>query len=875
MIRYTAAILCSLALFLSDATGGTYTMKPGATDWESPDSYDNGGERPYAGDTVTIPAGVSASVDDDSIAFVSSLGRISMFTATSALTIDISTNATLGCQVTAMSDVSKEGSGSVIGTVTKKGSGELYLGVGGTSSSYRSQYYVNWTIQDGAVRMPTNSASSSSQLYFGAITVNEGTTLYTANPGRTRVSELWGSGLVTNVSTGTSNVLDVYGFGRVKPSEFSGTIGGGLYLYSRGNAYFTGTNNTFFGDCWAWNYNNSQTYGTTGLKKLGMAGEPSSAGAGSKFRIREYSGRFLYLGSGETTDRVFQFDESSYRPCEFDAGTVGGVTFTGKWQDNPYSTTMNRIVITGSNTAECVLANAFDYNYGYRLTKKGSGTWRLADNADRKMKGVVAVQDGTLKFDSIAPAGTACSLGLSTDLYEDYSDTRSDDRKVNYALAIGGDSSKTGTLEYAGVDAAFCTNRPMMVSGVGRFRASGGELTFGGVFAGNDGGTLIYDAANGLTNTLVNVANGTNGAPLSIVKEGAGTLRLLAGQTWSGSLDVRAGTVLVDRRYEFFRFRMKENGYACTNRYDTSTCTDSGDLKKVFNVSEFGLYDANGNRLNVGMEAVGEKSTSQYPSESYAAADLAPGQAAIENGKYLKYYYGSGVARLADLFDDVIGSGNSAGISIYGSGYGAGIPYIDLPNRQCRIVMRLPADSGTAMTYGIAAGHGRESSSFGRALTAYSVEASRDGANWIVVAEDNEAEIPAKNGGWYGDDAEHTKLALDYPDGIPLTNVSSVRIAPGAALVANGPVGTIKKLVLDTTGAGTIDGFEFAADGVLEINGDFGGSVAIPLAIRNSRTLANIADWSVVSDGKARKWSVNATASGVTIMKGGTMLIVK
>lgn len=870
MIRYRVAVLCSLALFLSDATGGTYTMKQGAADWQSPDSYDNGGERPQAGDTVTIPAGVSASVDDDSIAFVSSLGRISMFTATSALTIDISTNATLGCQVTAMSDVSKEGSGSAIGTVTKKGSGELYLGVGGTSNSYRSQYYVNWNIEGGAVRMPTNSASSSSQLYFGAMTVSEGATLYTANPGRTRVMELWGSGLVTNVSTGTSNVLDVYGFGWVKPSEFSGTIGGGLYLYSRGNAYFTGTNNTFFGDCWAWNYNNSQTYGTTGLKKLGMAGEPSSAGAGSKFRIREYSGRFLYLGSGETTDRVFQFDESSYRPCEFDAGAVGGVTFTGKWQDNPYSTTMNRIVITGSNTAECVLANAFDYNYGYRLTKKGSGTWRLADNADRKMKGVVAVQDGTLKFDSIAPAGTACSLGLSTDLYEDYSDTRSDDRKVNYALFLGGDSSKTGTLEYAGVDAAFCTNRPMMVSGVGRFRVSGGELTFGGVLADNDGGTLIYDAANGRTNTLVNVADGEDGA-LSIVKEGNGTLRLVAGQSWSGSLDVIEGTVLVDSRYDYWRLTMKENAYSCS-RYDTQYGKDDSTGKKVLNVSEFALYDANGDRQNAGLINVSDVASNIKYIKSVPATDLMPGQAGVENGSAFMYYLSTGTDHIEKLFDGLTGLGNDRCLIIY---HPSGRPTLEAPSRWPKIVMRLADGTEEVSFYDIATARGTNCYNtaqdyYGRSLTAYSLEAGPDGVFWEKVAEDNAAEVPAAAGGWYsgGDKFAITRTT-------PLTNVSSVRVAPGAALVANGPVGTIRKLVLDTTGAGTIDGFEFAADGVLEINGNFGGAVAIPLAIRNSGTLANIADWSVVSDGKARKWSVNATASGVTIMKGGTMLIVK
>ena len=50
MNRHLAPALISLIFLLPDATGGTYTMKQGAADWESPDSYDNGGERPYAGD---------------------------------------------------------------------------------------------------------------------------------------------------------------------------------------------------------------------------------------------------------------------------------------------------------------------------------------------------------------------------------------------------------------------------------------------------------------------------------------------------------------------------------------------------------------------------------------------------------------------------------------------------------------------------------------------------------------------------------------------------------------------------------------------------------------------------------------------------------
>ena len=874
VVRFLTLLLAASSELLAvTCFAAEYTWNGSSTDWESADAYDNGCDKPSAGDTVKIPANKTATVDNDSIAFVSSLGRISMPYSTSALTINISTNATLGCQVTGMSNVSKEGSGTAIGTVSKRGAGELYLAVGGTSNDYRSQYYVNWKIEGGSIRMPTNSASSTSQLYFGAITVNEGQTLYTAKPGRTRVAELWGTGLVTNESESTSYYLDVYGFGYTRPCVFSGVVGGGIQLYSRGNVNLVGTNNTFRGDCWAWNYTSGRTYGTTGIKTLGMAGQPSSAGKGNGFRSREYSGCFLYLGTGETTDKTIQFDESSYRPAEFDAGAVGGITFTGKWQDNPYSTALNRIVITGSNTAECVLDNAFDSNYGYRLTKKGSGTWRLKHNADRKMTGVVAVQDGTLKFESIAPAGTICSLGKSTALYEDYSDVKSNVSTADYALAIGGDSSKTGTLEYVGADVAFCGDRPLKVTGAGRFRVSGGALTFGGVFADDGGGTLIYDAANGadVTNTLANVADGTDGT-LSIVKEGAGTLRLAAGQTWGGSLDVRAGTVLVDSRYGYWRFTIKENAYACTNRYPTARTVSSKDSDYgLIQVSEFGLYDSSGNRLNDALVDKGSNPSSASITK-YNATDLEPGEAAVETVSSYKYYMGSGLGRLDNIFDNALGSGNGDGIVVYCT---AGIPYLDQPARNLKIVMRLPRNSADVKYYDICNARASGGGWYGRCMTAYSIEGSADGAFWEKVAEDNEAVIPTSSSGWYSGDSTHMTLSVSRA--LALTNVTSVAVASGATLVANGPVAPIKKLVLDVAGGGTIDGFEFVdkEEGELEIVGSFDGSVTIPVTIRNSTTFANVSKWPVFYGGRYRQLSVSATDSAVTVSKLGMVFIVK
>lgn len=865
-------MLAVISVFVAQsAFSATYTLKNGASDWESSDSYEEG-TKPSPGDTVKIPADTSAKVDDDSIAFVSSLARVLMPSATSALEIDISTNAVLSCQMTGKSAVAEEGHTTAIGTVTKKGAGELFLDSAGNSNDYRSKYYANWTIEEGSLRMPTNCATATTQLYFGSITVNKGATLYTAKPGRTYVKEIWGEGLITNVSESANYYLDVHGFNRSEPCVFLGEIGGAIQLYSRGVVHLAGTNNTFRGPCWCYEFQNSTRMGTVGLKTIGMAGQPSSAGAGSALRTRENSGRFLYIGTGETTDRTIMFDESDYRPCEFDAGAVGGITFTGKWEEwETSSAKMNRLVLSGSNTSECVLANAMNTYDGFtkRITKKGSGTWRLAHHTARKNAGVIAVQDGVLKFDSIAEQGNVCSLGLSTVLYADYTGAKKDEMKVDYALMLGGDSSKTGTLEYAGADTGVCKTRPLMVSGAGRLQVKNGSLTLGGVFADHDnGGTLIFNAENSGTNRLADVADGTNGV-LSIVKEGSGTLALCAGQTWSGSIDVREGMVLVDSHYDYWRFTMKENAYACTNRYDAKSVTHDKTTapQSIFQISEFSLFDAEGVRQNAELSAVGESASSQTLS-GFAVTNLAPGEAAVENGTSFKYYLGTHDGHLPNLFDGTLGSGNAAGIVIYCKN---GLPYLDKPTRHCKIIMRLPEGSSEIMHYGIANARGNGNSYFGRALTAYSLEASADGIFWEKVAENDEAEIPASASGWYNGTSMNGISRT-----VPLENVSAVRVAPGAKLVANGPVAPIRKLLVDAGGMGTIDGFEFTQSGILELSSlPSVNPVSIPVEVLNSETFANVGKWLVVHGDKVQKLSVRVGENGITLAKFGTTIVIR
>ena len=850
------------------AFAANYTWKSGSTDWDSPDSYEEGG-KPTDGDIVKIPKNVTVTVDDDSVGFINKLLRIKLDDSTSTVIFNLTTNASVTCQIL----YTETAYNLPYGTIRQNGDGIVTLSAEGDTA-----YYANIIIAEGkTLKFKQDGASSGTQTYYGDVTVNSNATLFTKYHGRTRLRGLHGYGMVTNVATSGTEYIDVYGRESATPTRFYGTIGGGTRVYSRGNHYLMGTNNTFLGECSAYNYNGGRTLGITGLKKIGMKGEPSSAGTGGTLFTREYAGCFVYLGEGETTDKEFQFGVSTYRPNEFDAGATGGITFTGKWKEwQGVDTRMSRLVLTGSNTVECVLTNAFDTYGGYtrHITKKGTGTWRLAHHPDRRCAGAFTVQNGTLKFDSIAEKGTACSLGLSSILYADYTGAKTDDKKVDYALRIGGDTSVTGTLEYVGADAAVCTTRPLALKGAGRFRVSGGSLYLGEVFADNGGGTLIYDSANGadVTNTLANVTDGTNGV-LSIVKEGAGTLALSGEQSWSGDLDVREGTVLVDTHYQYYRLTLKENAYRCERYIDVATNktlhkvdTDSARLSMA--LSEFALFDGSGEHINLNLEQVGSSSSQNMT--SVAPTALLSGQAAVENGGSFRYYDSSASRRVGQLFDNARGYAN--GFNIYKT---STYPSINDPSTHVKIVMRL-ADTVTteATHYDLAACRGNSTDYMGRNVTAYSIEGSADGRMWELVAEDNEAVLPKSNGNWYG--ATRTTFTIDRQM-LALTNVASVAVAPGAKLVANGPVAPIKKLVIDADrGMGTIEGFDFAEEGTIEVGSMTGKSVAaIPAVLLGTDTLANISGWTVVSGGKARNWSVSADADKITVVKGGSVILVQ
>ena len=437
------------------------------------------------------------------------------------------------------------------GTLVKEGSGRLQW-----ETSSRNHYGHSATIvNNGTITLGTNT-SSAVDAHFGTFTINAPGIVETIKNGNTNFRFLWGDGTLTNtLSSGSNQQLRI-----IKgPCEFSGQICGKIRYYSQGEVYLTGTNSTFVGN---FAIHSSGGPGITGAKKIGFKGLPSSIGIGSNVDIREHGGRFRYLGTGEITDKDFLLYPSANRAV-IDGGEYGGVTFNGIWKAS--RNVLNRVAILGSNASPCVFNGTFyettqnGTNYSTYIAKEGIGTWIFKDNANRSNRGVVAVREGTLQFESIAEVGEICSLGRSDLLFEDVINTVTNGYGVSYAFTLG-TASTVGTLEYIGSAAGSCSSRKLVLQGDGRLKSDAASLSFdGGVESLTTGAKTLYLAGSG-TNALGFVADGAG--TVGITKEGSGTWKLSATNTFSGPLAVKAGQLILDKRgYTYYKFNMDQRYY--------------------------------------------------------------------------------------------------------------------------------------------------------------------------------------------------------------------------------------------------------------------------------------------------------------------------
>ena len=447
----------------------------------------------------------NATATDSDMATINSYSKL-RFASGTKITFDISGDVSLTCPVAAT------------GTIVKCGTGSLALTASASHGSVNTFRYIDFEVEEGMLKAPQDYTLND--FWTRKVTVGEDGTFMTVPDHNTNLEGgLWGSGIVTNTTTSGNSQFRVMNESST-PCVFSGRIlGKGIRWYSGGNVHLTGTNSLFSGSFQLWNGNGDiAKRGTTGVVKIGNAGEESCIGSRvNELVSREMGSRYLYLGEGETTSRNYSYynnHSGSTSMHYWDAGAHGGVTFTGTWTHG--NAHPERLVLMGSNTAPCVIAGPWTGDNATNATyviKRGSGTWRLAHNSNRTLSGVIAVEDGTLEFESIAETNENCSLGRATCLQSSYTGKYNASKNVDYAYLLG-TTSTTGTMSFVGTSDSVSQSRPFAVQNRGLVRNAGlgGQLVLGGAFAATvAGGTLVLDAADGTTNVFTKVRDGDHG----------------------------------------------------------------------------------------------------------------------------------------------------------------------------------------------------------------------------------------------------------------------------------------------------------------------------------------------------------------------------
>ena len=825
---------------------------------------------PNPGDMVMIPAGVTATVsvvsteaantEGSSFDVFSKLSRVYTGDAASAIVLDIAEDASVTnyCWI-----VGKTGGK---GTIIKRGLGMIELG----ASDYTYAYNLDIHVEEGTLALP-QELQSGVHCYVQRVTVDEGATLITAedagrktglSDGPTFVYELWGGGTISN-RYGSAR----FTFRNSKPPrtcEFSGMFRSGVRLNigEAVNLMLTGTNSTVTPEI--------NAGAVVGFKKIGMQGQRSSMGS-SGVTFRGTAGTILYLGEGETSDKSFTAWTLGDYEHIIDAGATGGLDLTGTL--NGYNSSqlgqsygMKRLVLTGSNTVPCVFSgtlptwNIDTTNYNWHVTKRGTGIWRFVDKAQTHA-GAWTVEDGVLQFGSLKQKGVACSLGTATNLMANYGGLVDESKRIDWAFALGGATTR-GTMEYIGTNDATCTTRPVILQGQGGTFASSSNavMRFYGASAdsGVDATLTLGGDATAVTNVIGDVTDGKG--KLSLAKDGEGTWRLFGTNDFTGSLAVNKGTLIVDNpvNYSWFKFSV----------------TESFGQNERAQMTDLGIWDENGNRINHRL----------YPYTNYwgkAEGSLPEGMCAFwRQGTFWDTYSGSSVRPMEAIFDD--GTALVPGYNTYmspkftvGGSNNNIIMSPDTPSTWMPIVMHLTNGIGRAASFDAVVPGGNTA----RNVKSFVLEGSLDGIHWNfltnIVLEENIGGKWLSSGATYsgGTSGTHTGgwPIEGGPEDVPpaLENVESVSVAAGARLVAIGEVAPIKGLTVDVNGAGTIEGFEFAAGSECNLNVENlpNEGARLPGTYLDCTGFGNIAGWSLSVGGKA-------TASRRILVENGVLRIV-
>ena len=899
------------------------------TDWKNGEFYE-GGVAPtgVATDVVQIPVNMTVTVsskDTDVIAFLNGISNVQVARTTikgnaiAVFVIDVDENDTVEWQ----SWLASTGDGNY-SYVQKTGKGALKLKAT-DNESYRSR----WVVSEGELWLPPPpDATKNYYKYWGPVIIEaDGVVRTDESTGKSTWQPygIYNGGLLKNGSSASTPVYLCRDWNKLSTAKVDGRIEGPITVDVRSAEFvLMGTESTFnntmvlSGNT---SYNNNMSVVT--VAKLGMKADASSSlgtAAPALHISGNIGGRLVYAGKGETSNkdiRAIAGGSATVATNELCGGEHGGLKLTGSFTKYDTSTVWNPLILfSGDHTNACTFAmgNAdFTHNhladyqgrtYVRYIKKAGAGEWYFPFNKNYTSGGTVEVADGTLAYESIDAKGRVCSLGKATRCYDTAAAQPTDDRRVPYAILLGGDrEDQTGMLESRATEVQQCTDRPFGLKGRGGFRANCGGVQYANVFGvGNKAKTLVLDGTNKTENLVCDVSDGSDDGTVSIEKSGSNTWVLGGDQTFTGALTVNGGTLVVRRpaqQYRRYRLLVKEIADSNTNMLERAgkTCENY----TTVSICEIGLWDANNRRVNMNLRYRANHLTMQ-PGEFDFGWSLTPPDATIRRFELL--FDGNRYTATDSQDGQIWGAVSATSFTTREGTTNPGAKLTD-PLTWIPIDMYLADGEQPVDHFDVMSG---DTTWFNpRNPATVQLLASVDGIHWDAVSEDctydhtntryrwlggnkDGASNANKDNGYAGQNSPDSST-FNYAYGWKVTktaptkvfslleNVGPVTVANGATLKYEGAADgapALSQVKLAAGATGSIDGFAFAEDGTFEIDAMAKGSVSVGVTLPNAKDLANVAKWQVkVGNVLKPNYRVQATADGFSVTKSGLMLYIR
>lgn len=858
----TSTLMCTATFgCVLNVLAATYNYNfSGSGSWSDPSRWQQNGKPESSDDQVRIGKG-TAVVSGDDLEVLKKVGSVVLEQNDTVLVISNDTALALSTYIVGN------------GTVVKEGVGTLTVNAVSTSDQkYPLSNPGGWDVRCGDLTIDNPGNKSTVRIAIPLAVHSPGRIVFSASTlsaSELQVRSIDGDGTLVNGGDTVRQINFYSSPGTTKKCVFSGTTVGLFKYKCAENAV-----QCFSGSGCAVLHKTVDMYG-------GYLGADVFPAAGINFR---QNATFEYTGTGGESPAKDNSFLNAAQIVTFSAGQNGGCTVNYGFINPGDKYTMNELILSGDNVYPAIFGGSFNMrttqdktqNLACYLKKTGTGTWRFTA-ANKANRGTVAVEKGTLEYESMAEKGTSCSLGDASILHSEYTGARDDSKAVGYAyllgdgtLAAAGDNT-VATMKYVGESNVSITGRTVAVKGSGRFSSASAPIHWSGFTSAVSGNNEVVLAGEASDCRAYCVTNGIG--KMSVVKEGSGDWTVEGDFDFSGAVEARKGVLKINasKNYGWYKLVLKENWRAETSGGDGS----------IIWIAQFGLFDADGKNWIENL--VHNKAANGK------VKDLKCGEAAFGHAKFNYHSSNAELWSLTNAF-------NSAHTAVAGKrdvNFSPANNPLANSNAWVEIVVRPHETTNALVRYDIrqysCSGVSWTSETFARDVRSWSLEGSMDGINWenldTVISNANPTtgeqwkwigtnKTGAHNAGeGLGPIAPETSRDILRP-----SSVESVSAFAGATVKVNAPLPTSKVRVDYTHGGGTIEGFVLAKNGTLEVVNvpeGAGRSLEIPLSLVNVSGMENISGYTVLVNGKNKSWSCRYSGGYLKVDAPGTIILFR